>query len=68
MSLLIETDSYDWLTKYSLGSQMADWLVLAGLSLFVLVLCAGIRVFWRPIHKPDTDEREKEYWHIHGGE
>ena len=58
----------NWFTNYPFGSHAAKWLAVA--ILLALALCMGTLrfVFSLLTHERDTDESEKDYWRIHGGE
>jgi hypothetical protein len=47
----------------------AEWLVLAIVIVLSFALSIGSSklVWWLRTRKSDTDESEREYWHIHGG-
>jgi hypothetical protein len=59
-----------WLTNYAVGSHLVDWLALAAAAVLVIAVRIGTRRFimWLLTHKRDSDESEREYWRIHGGE
>jgi hypothetical protein len=59
-----------WITNYTFGSHVADWLVMAAAVLLVIAVRIGTRslVVWLLSHRRDSNKSEKDYWHIHGGE
>jgi hypothetical protein len=59
-----------WLTHYSFGSHLVDWLALAVVVVLTLAVRIAARrfIFWLLTHKRDTGNGEREYWRRHGEE
>ncbi len=58
----------NWFANHAFGSHAADWLALV--VVIALALCLGTVkfVFWLHSHERDTEESDREYWRMHGGE
>jgi hypothetical protein len=54
----------NWFTRYVFGGHVSKWLALAMVALVGVALLK--LVIWLLTPQSDADERDKDYWRIHG--